>query len=88
MALLADGSSMERPMSTIYCVHAANGIGASVMKASRTTISDALREAKLLLNGGAAFVWIVDRDGNLILPADQVRARLAQSASAPQDFAR
>ena len=67
----------------IYCVHAANSTAAPAMKASRTTISDALREAKLLLNGGAAFVWIADGDGRLILPADQVRARLEQSADSP-----
>jgi hypothetical protein len=29
------------------------------------------------------FVWIVDVDGHLILPADQVKARLDQSAGAP-----
>jgi hypothetical protein len=35
------------------------------------------------LSGGAAFVWIVDGDGRLILPADQVKARLGQPARAP-----
>jgi hypothetical protein len=85
VALVSDGAIPEFEMS-IYCVHAANSTAAPAMKASRATIGDALREAKLLLNGGAAFVWIADGNGKLILPADQVRARLDQSASAPQNF--
>jgi hypothetical protein len=64
-------------MSKIYFVHAATGGGVPVVKASRATIDDALREAEFELSGGAAFVWIVDGEGRLILPADQVKARLA-----------
>jgi hypothetical protein len=79
---------MEAKMSKIYFVHAATRAGIPVMKASRVTIDEALREAEFELSGGAAFAWIVDSEGNLILPADQVRARLGQSAGARQGFAR
>ena len=75
-------------MSTIYCVHAATSAGVSAMKASRATIDEALREAAFALSSGSAFVWIVDGGGNLILPPDQVRARLDQLAGAAQRFAR
>ncbi len=75
-------------MSTIYFVHAATSAGIPAVKASRATINEALREAEFELGGGAAFVWIVDGEGNLILPADQVKARLVQSAKARQGFAR
>ena len=75
-------------MSKIYFVHAATKVGIPVVKASRATIDDALREAEFELSGGAAFVWIVDVEGHLILPADQVKVRLAQSARAAQSFAR
>ena len=75
-------------MSKIYFVHAATSAGVPVVKASRATIDEALREAEFELSGGAAFAWIVDGEGHLILPADQVKARLAQSVRAPQSFAR
>jgi len=74
-------------MSKIYFVHAATDLGVPVVKASRATIDAALREAEFELSGGAAFVWIVDGDGNLVLPSDQIKARLDQSARAPQGFA-
>ena len=75
-------------MSKIYFVHAATNMGIPVVKASRTTIDEALREAEFELSGGAAFVWIVDGDGHLILPTDQVKARLDRSANARHGFAR
>ena len=74
-------------MSTIYLVHAATSAGIPAVKASRATMGEALREAEFELSGSAAFVWIVDREGNLVLPADQVRSRLGRSARAPQGFA-
>jgi len=70
-------------MTKIYFVHAATSVGVPLVKASRATIDEALREAEFELSGGAAFVWIVDGDGHLILPADQIKARLHQSARAP-----
>ena len=70
-------------MSKIYFVHAATSVGIPVVTASRATMDEALREAEFELSGGAAFVWIVDGDGHLILPADQIKAHLHQSARAP-----
>ena len=70
-------------MSKIYFVHAATNAGIPVVKASRATVDEALREAEFELSGGAAFVWIVDDDGHLILPANQGKARLDQAARAP-----
>ena len=67
-------------MPKIYFVHAATDVGVPVVKASRATIDEAIREAEFELSGGAAFVWIVDDDGHLILPADQIKARLNRSA--------
>jgi len=74
-------------MSKIYFVHAATDGGVPVVKASRATMDDALREARFELSGGAASVWIVDGEGHLIFPADQVKARLEQSATGPRGFA-
>ena len=67
-------------MSKNYWVHAATDGGVPVVKASRATIDEALKEAELELSGGAALAWIVDDEGRLILPADQVKARLEQLA--------
>lgn len=50
-----------------------------------STVEGALRGARGLLGDGAPSVWIVDADGNLILPDDQVRARLNLSPGRPQD---
>jgi hypothetical protein len=75
-------------MSTIYFVHAATSAGIPALKASRATINEALREAEFELSGGAALAWIVDQEGHLILPPDQVRARLDKSARPRQGFGR
>ncbi len=75
-------------MSTVYVVHVATTAGIPAVKASRATMNEVLREAEFELSGGAAFAWIVDGEGRLILPADQVKARLDQSGGAPQSFAR
>ncbi len=40
------------------------------------TLEDALRGARFMLGNGAPSAWIADGDGNLVLPADQVRLRL------------
>ena len=39
------------------------------------TVESALRTADAILGNTAESIWIVDRAGNLILPADQVRLR-------------
>jgi hypothetical protein len=54
-----------------------------VKAASHATIDGALGEAAVTLSSGSAFVWIVDGEGNLVLPPDQIKARLDQSARAP-----
>ena len=46
------------------------------------TIEAALRTADAILGNRAEPVWIVDREGNLVLPADQVRLRSSPSCSA------
>jgi len=46
------------------------------------TIEEALRGANFMLGNGAASVWIVDGEGKLVLPADQVRSRLDWPGSA------
>jgi hypothetical protein len=46
------------------------------------SIENALYGAKSLLADGAVTAYIVDSDGNLVLPADQVRFRLKLSDSA------
>jgi hypothetical protein len=66
-------------MSSLYGVHAVS-VGKAVVTASRGTIDAALREAKLLLRSGHDFVWIVDGEGNVILPAGEIRARLNGSS--------
>jgi hypothetical protein len=66
-------------MSSTYCVHAAS-VGKAAMSASRGTIDAALREAKFLLSSGHDFVWVDDGKGNVVLSADEVRARLDSSS--------
>jgi hypothetical protein len=73
-------------MPTIYCVHAAEREGQSSLKASRITMAEALKEAKLLLMAGASHVWIADKDGKLILPDDQLKARLDPATDASGGF--
>jgi hypothetical protein len=45
------------------------------------TLDSALRGANFLLGNGAASVWIVDNDDNLVLTTEQVRLRLKQPKS-------
>ena len=45
------------------------------------TVESALRTADVILEDRAESVWIVDREGNLVLPADQVRLRSSPSPS-------
>ena len=74
-------------MATTYIVHAATRVGRAVARASHATIDRALGEAEAALTSGSAFVWILDGDGNSILPPDQVNARLDRSARASPRFA-
>jgi hypothetical protein len=47
------------------------------------TVESALRAADAVLGNRAESVWIVDRAGNLILPADQSGFQASPSHSAP-----
>ena len=49
------------------------------------TVEAALRAADLISGKNAELIWIEDREGNLILPADQVRIRVSSLRSAPGD---
>ena len=64
----------EMPMNFILNTAAGRGIAAGI--AFYATADEALRGARFRLGNGAVLVWIVDRDGNLVLPADQVALRL------------
>ena len=59
-----------------FILNTAAGPGVAAGKAFYTTVDEALRGARFRLGNGAVLVWIVDRDGNLVLPADQVALRL------------
>ena len=65
-------------MPTSYLVVTKSAHGAKTSNARYATIDDALRSAKVLLEGGARSVWIINSSGDLILPADQVRLRLRE----------
>lgn len=53
--------------------------GVRTTNARYATVEDALLSAKQLLCDGAPTACIIDDEGNLILPADQVRLRLNQA---------
>jgi hypothetical protein len=63
-------------MSNYLLVTPAATPGVTASSPPCATIDEALSGADFLLGNGAASVWIVDGEGNLILPADQVRLRL------------
>ena len=46
------------------------------------TVEAALRAADVILAKDSELIWIEDLEGNLILPADQVRLRASSSCSA------
>ena len=70
-------------MPTSYLVTTKSAHGAKTSNARYATVDDALRSAKVLLEGGAQSVWIINSSGDLILPADQVRLRLCELKSEP-----
>ena len=47
------------------------------------TVEAALRAADVILAKNAELIWIEDREGNMVLPADQVKLRVSSSRSAP-----
>jgi hypothetical protein len=64
-------------MAAKYILNAAAAPGARVSASLHSTIDEALRGAEFRLGNGATIAWIVDRQGNLVLPAEQVAAHLA-----------
>ena len=47
------------------------------------TVEAALRAADVILGKNAESIWIENREGNLILPADQVKLRVTSLRPAP-----
>jgi len=66
----------DSAMSKSYLISANFGHGACTTNARYATVADALMGASELLDDGVPAVGIVDSDGKLILPADQVSLRL------------
>ena len=69
-------------MITYFVVTAATTPGVPVIGPPCRSIEKALCGAKSLLGDGAVTAYIVDSDGNLVMPADQVRIRLMLPESA------
>lgn len=69
-------------MITYFVVTVATTPGVPVIGPPCPSIEKALGGAKSLLGDGAVTAYIVDSDGNLVLPADQVRIRLMLPESA------
>jgi hypothetical protein len=63
-------------MPNYFFVTAAAIPGRTASSPPCTTIDEALRGANFMLGNGADSVWIVDGEGNLVLPPEQVRVRL------------
>jgi hypothetical protein len=59
-----------------YFVTTKSALGVKTNPKQFKTIEEALDGAGVLLGDGEPLAWIVDGDGNLVLPADQVRVRL------------
>jgi len=63
-------------MAKCYLVVAKSAQGDRTGDSRHATVEDALRRASDVLGGGARAASIIDSEGNLILPADQVHLRL------------
>jgi hypothetical protein len=60
-----------------FILNASSVLGAAAGKSFYATLDEAMRSARFKICSGAHLVWIVDFDGNLVLSADQLVARLA-----------
>jgi hypothetical protein len=67
----------------IYFLTSAMKRTASGSEFGYPTVDAALRAADVILGRDAELIWIEDREGNLILPADQVRLRASSSRPVP-----
>ena len=74
---------------TYYFVIAAQPSDVTERSRPYVYFGDALDCAGAKLSNGAAKAWIVDRDGNMVLPAEQVYIRLGmdQHSSEPRSAA-
>lgn len=70
-------------MTGHYLVTSVSRLTSAASGRSYRTIEDAHRSANAILGKVADSVWIVDREGNLILSADQVRLRRSPSFPSP-----
>jgi hypothetical protein len=68
-------------MPKCYFLSTHSGEGPRNNGPAYATVEDALAAASELVNEGAKAVRILDDEGNLILPPDQVRLRLNPSAA-------
>ncbi len=62
-------------MKPYYFVSATRSPGDIKFSSPYNRFNDALGAAVLMLGNGAVAAWIVDRDGNVVLPAQQVKLR-------------
>ncbi len=70
-------------MTTYYFVTATRTPGVTTSSPPYDQFDDALRGAAFMLGNGASEAWIVDREGNLVLPAEQVKLRLKSEVLRP-----
>ncbi len=63
-------------MAPYYFVTASRTPDGIKFSPAHELFEDALEDADLLLGGGAISAWILDRDGTLLLTAEQVKLRL------------
>ncbi len=78
-------------MPTYFFVAPAAVEGRTASSPPCASLDDALRGASFMLSNGASSVWIVDNEGNLVVPPEQVHLRLKRSdpsAGAPTVFVR
>ena len=68
-------------MPSYFFVSAAAVPGRKASSPPCSTIDEALIGANLMLCNGAESVWIIDGEGKLVLPPEQVRIRLHPSES-------
>ena len=63
-------------MTKCYLVASKFAQGVRTTNARYATVAEALSSVNELFDNGVSAVFIIDSEGNLILPADQVRLRL------------